>query len=74
MNLFDTHQAAKQLNLPSLGLAYLLKKICNFNAQKAFQLADWRMRPLSKELIEYSRSDTHFLLRIYDELRMDLIR
>jgi len=72
VNMFDTGQATRVLNYPSFGLAYLLKKFCNFDAQKEFQVADWRVRPLPEELLKYAQSDTHFLLYIYDSLRMEL--
>lgn len=73
VNMFDTHQAAKQLNLPYLSLAYLLKKYCGIDPNKHFQLADWRIRPLPEELIKYAREDTHYLLYIKDILKNDLI-
>lgn len=73
VNMFDTHQAAKQLNLPYLSLAYLLKRYCNIDPNKHFQLADWRIRPLPEELQKYAREDTHYLLYIKDILRNDLI-
>ncbi|CAF4276976.1 unnamed protein product, partial [Adineta steineri] len=46
VNMFDTHQAARELNLPAFSLAYLLKSYCDIDANKQFQLADWRIRPL----------------------------
>ena len=73
VNMFDTHQAAKQLNLPYLSLAYLLKQYCNIDPNKHFQLADWRIRPLPEELQKYAREDTHYLLHIKDVLRNALI-
>ncbi|XP_047361979.1 exosome component 10 [Vespa velutina] len=73
VNMFDTHQAAKQLNLPYLSLAYLLKRFCNIDPNKHFQLADWRIRPLPDELLKYAREDTHYLLHIKDILRNALI-
>jgi exosome complex exonuclease RRP6 len=39
---------------------------------KQYQLSDWRVRPLTPELINYAREDTHYLLYAYDRLRMDL--
>ena len=36
-------------------------------------MADWRVRPLSKELFEYARADTHFLLYVYDNMRNELV-
>lgn len=74
VNLFDTGQAARVLKLASKGLAYLLLRFCDIKAtgKKKFQLADWRQRPLSKEMFDYARSDTHYLLYIYDRLRVEL--
>ncbi|XP_018397986.1 PREDICTED: exosome component 10 [Cyphomyrmex costatus] len=73
VNMFDTHQAAKQLNLPYLSLAYLLNKYCGVDPNKHFQLADWRIRPLPSELMKYAREDTHYLLYIKDMLKNELI-
>ncbi|CAF3293502.1 unnamed protein product [Rotaria socialis] len=73
VNMFDTHQAGKELNLPTLSLAYLLKTYCNIDASKQYQLADWRLRPLPKEYCRYAQEDTHYLLYIYDRLRNQLI-
>ncbi|KAF2400100.1 hypothetical protein EJ06DRAFT_549457 [Trichodelitschia bisporula] len=73
VGLFDTYHAACALNYPAKSLAYLLLKFINFEAQKQHQLADWRTRPLSADLLAYARSDTHFLLHIYDNLRNQLI-
>lgn len=35
-------------------------------------MADWRRRPLEPEMLAYARSDTHYLLSIYDTLRTEL--
>jgi exosome complex exonuclease RRP6 len=42
-------------------------------ADKKYQLADWRMRPLTDEMLRYAREDTHYLLYIYDVIRQELI-
>ncbi|CAK9815186.1 Exosome component 10 [Anthophora quadrimaculata] len=73
VNMFDTHQAAKQINLPYLSLAYLLKQYCNVDPDKHFQMADWRIRPLPEKLQKYAREDTHYLLYIKDTLKNALI-
>lgn len=39
---------------------------------KKYQLADWRVRPLPLELLVYARMDTHYLLYIYDCLKVEL--
>ena len=69
VGLFDTFHAASALNFPGKSLKYLLERFANFKAQKKYQMADWRIRPLPAELVDYARSDTHYLLYIYDELR-----
>ncbi|NXT56101.1 EXOSX protein, partial [Pluvianellus socialis] len=69
VNMFDTHQAARLLNLGRHSLDHLLKLYCNVDADKQYQLADWRIRPLPEEMIRYARDDTHYLLYIYDKVR-----
>ncbi|KAI7300452.1 hypothetical protein KC340_g13364 [Hortaea werneckii] len=73
VGLFDTHYACRALGYPGGSYAYLLKRFCNVDAQKQYQLADWRIRPLPQELFDYARSDTHYLLYIFDHLRNELI-
>ncbi|TDL23207.1 hypothetical protein BD410DRAFT_173443 [Rickenella mellea] len=73
VNLFDTYHASKVLDFPRHGLAALLAMYCDFIPDKRYQLADWRIRPLPEEMLQYARSDTHFLLYIYDNLRNALL-
>jgi exosome complex exonuclease RRP6 len=84
VNMFDTFQASKFLRLPNQSLAYLLKEYCKVNANKEYQRADWRKRPLPKgkfnqnlfiiDMVKYAREDTHFLLYIYDTLRKEIVQ
>ncbi|ODA75909.1 hypothetical protein RJ55_08550 [Drechmeria coniospora] len=71
--LFDTFFACDLLAYPGKSLAFLLSKFVNFDADKQYQLADWRIRPIPQEMLYYARSDTHFLLYIYDHLRNELV-
>uniref|UniRef100_A0A672ZII7 Exosome complex component 10 n=1 Tax=Sphaeramia orbicularis TaxID=375764 RepID=A0A672ZII7_9TELE len=73
VNLFDTHQASRALNLARHSLDHLLKHFCNVDSDKRYQLADWRIRPLPDEMVQYARSDTHYLLYIYDRMRLQLL-
>lgn len=73
VSLFDTYHASKKLGFPRFSLAYLLETIAHFRTSKKFQLADWRIRPLTSTMAQYARADTHFLLYIYDVLRNKLI-
>jgi len=72
VNLFDTGEAAKVLGLKA-SLANLLKHYCDVTANKQYQLADWRQRPLPEEMVKYAREDTHYLLYIYDVMRKELM-
>ena len=72
VGLFDTGQAARVLEMQSFALAHLLKHYCGVTANKAFQMADWRIRPLTEDMITYAREDTHYLLYIYDRIKTDL--
>ncbi|XP_013680237.2 protein RRP6-like 2 isoform X2 [Brassica napus] len=73
-NLFDTGQASRVLNLERNSLEFLLQHFCGVTANKEYQNADWRIRPLPKEMTRYAREDTHYLLYIYDVMRLELQR
>lgn len=73
VNMFDTHRAAKALNMARLSLAFLLKNYLDLDVDKSLQLADWRMRPLPQQLIDYARQDTHFLIYVYERMTNDLL-
>lgn len=73
VNLFDTGQASRVLEYPSYALSYLLKFYCGITADKQYQKADWRIRPLPLPMFKYAREDTHYLLYIYDRMRNDAI-
>ncbi|XP_046977578.1 exosome component 10 isoform X2 [Vanessa cardui] len=73
VGMFDTHKAARALNLPSLSLKSLLFRYCGVDAEKKYQLADWRIRPLPDELVKYARLDTHYLLYIWRRLKGELL-
>ncbi|KAM5132574.1 exosome complex component 10 [Mantella aurantiaca] len=73
INMFDTHQASRLLSLGRNSLDHLLRFYCNVESDKRYQLADWRIRPLPEEMMEYAQADTHYLLYIYDRMRTDLL-
>ncbi|CAH2034888.1 unnamed protein product, partial [Iphiclides podalirius] len=73
VGLFDTHQAAKALKISGLSLKSLLMRYCKVDADKRYQLADWRIRPLPDELIMYARMDTHYLLYIWRKMKEELL-
>ncbi|XP_023643593.1 protein RRP6-like 1 isoform X1 [Capsella rubella] len=71
-NLFDTGQASRVLKLERNSLEFLLKHYCRVAANKEYQNADWRIRPLPDVMTKYAREDTHYLLYIYDVMQIDL--
>uniref|UniRef100_A0A9J8CXQ4 Exosome complex component 10 n=1 Tax=Cyprinus carpio carpio TaxID=630221 RepID=A0A9J8CXQ4_CYPCA len=72
VSMFDTHHAARCLNLGRNSLDHLLKVYCSVNSDKRYQLADWRIRPLPDQMLKYAQADTHYLLYVYDRVRADL--
>lgn len=72
-NMFDTGQASKVLKLERNSLEYLLRYYCEVAANKEYQNADWRLRPLTDEMLRYAREDTHYLLYIYDVMKRKLL-
>ena len=67
--LFDTRLAAQLLNEPGIGLAALLEKYLGVRLDKRHQRADWSMRPLTPDMLEYAASDTRHLPVLRDLLR-----
>ena len=74
VNLFDTLIAARFLRYPGLGLAALIGKHFGFIIDKKYQKHNWAKRPLLQEHLDYARGDTHWLLALYDILKMQLSR
>uniref|UniRef100_A0A5B7BSC4 Putative exosome component 10 n=1 Tax=Davidia involucrata TaxID=16924 RepID=A0A5B7BSC4_DAVIN len=72
-NMFDTGQASRVLKLERNSLEYLLHHFCGVTANKEYQNADWRLRPLPDEMLRYAREDTHYLLHMYDLIRIRLL-
>lgn len=73
VGMFDTYHAAIALNYPKRSLKVLLEQFVELNVDKSYQMADWRIRPLTTGMFDYARSDTHYLLYIYDHLRNLLV-
>jgi ribonuclease D len=71
-NLIDTMICSQLLGLEAIGLAALLKRYFDIDADKKHQKADWAQRPLPREMLEYAARDTHYLARIAEYLRGEL--
>lgn len=73
VNMFDTGLAAKMMNYNHLSLSYLVSKFVDYSMDKRYQLADWRIRPIPEEMLNYARFDTRFLLYIYRAMKNELL-
>jgi len=71
-NLFDTMWAGRVLGCAKMGLAGFIEEDFGVELSKKHQKADWARRPLSQEMLEYARNDTHYLLRLRDNLEQRL--
>ena len=73
-NIFDTRIAAQLLGIKSFGLAALLEQFFDVKLDKKHQRADWSMRPLTRDMLEYAAQDTRYLLQLKDHMKSDLER
>jgi ribonuclease D len=67
-NIFDTRVAAQLLGLKSFGLAALLDRYFGVTLDKKHQRADWSMRPLPQDMLDYAAQDTAYLLNLRDHM------
>jgi ribonuclease D len=73
-NIFDTRIASQLLGIKSFGLAALLEQFFDVKLDKKHQRADWSMRPLSHDMLEYAAQDTRYLLQLKDQMKGELER
>ena len=73
-DLFDTMIAARLCGRAGLGLAALVEEFFHIKLSKASQKANWAIRPLSDQMVEYALNDTRYLLDIAATLEADLHR
>lgn len=71
-HLFDTRVAAQLLGIRAFGLAALLQQYFGMKIDKKHQRADWSMRPLTADMLDYAAQDTHHLLPLRTQLRQQL--
>lgn len=73
-NIFDTRIAAQLLGVKAFGLAALLDEHFGVKLDKKHQRADWSMRPLPPDMLDYAAQDTMHLLGLRERLRDSLER
>ena len=72
--IFDTRIAAQLLGFTAFGLAALLERYFDVKLDKKHQRADWSMRPLTADMLDYAAQDTRFLLELKDKMSAELER
>src|SRR5512140_185648 len=70
--LFDTRVAAQLLGIRAFWLAALLERSFGLRLDKKHQRADWSMRPLPRDMLDYASQDTMYLLELRDRLANEL--
>ena len=77
-NLFDTMQTARILGFKQLALSTMLEEQFHIEPVKSFQKANWGKRPLTYDMKQYARLDTHYLIplraRLDGQLRKSGLR
>ncbi len=71
--LFDTMVAARLVGERSFSLVALLARHLGVQLDKRFQRADWSVRPLPPELVEYAALDTRHLAALAELLQGRLL-
>jgi ribonuclease D len=72
--IFDTRVAAQLLGYTAFGLAALLERFFDVKLDKKHQRADWSMRPLTNDMLDYAAQDTRWLLQLKDHMSAELAR
>lgn len=70
--IFDTMIAAQILGRRQIGLAALVEEVSGVELSKHGQRADWSVRPLSQDLLEYAVLDVRYLHRLADQLTREM--
>lgn len=71
-NLIDTMVASQLLGYQAFGLSALLERHFNVKVDKSHQRADWAMRPLPPQMLDYAATDTRYLIELAAKLRAEL--
>ena len=71
-SVFDTMIAARLLGHMEFGLAALVFQYFGVQLSKSAQKSDWRQRPLSRQMMDYARKDSHYLFSLVNILKGDL--
>lgn len=73
-DLFDTMIASRLSGYQEVGLAAIVERHFGVKLSKASQKANWAIRPLSNQMLEYAMCDTKYLLTLAEILEAELRR
>lgn len=68
--LFDTELAARLAGLPRVGLAYVTETMLGVRLAKEHSAADWSVRPLPQDWLNYAALDVEVLIELRDQLEI----
>jgi ribonuclease D len=71
-NVIDTMICAQLLGYEQYGLGALLQRHFGLTVDKSHQRADWAMRPLPPQMLDYAATDTRHLIPLAGKLREEL--
>jgi len=71
-NIFDTMIAARILGEEAVGLGSLLTSRLGLELDKKYQRANWGVRPLSQEMLDYACQDSHYLYELRNIIAAEL--
>ncbi len=66
--VYDTALAARAIGIKQFSLQNLIETYFQVKLSKKFQKANWKLRPLSKDQLDYAALDTIYLHRLYQIL------
>ncbi|MEB4616186.1 ribonuclease D, partial [Leucobacter sp. M11] len=72
VKIFDTELAARLLGYERVGLGAVIEHKLGIHLQKAHSAADWSIRPLPEEWLEYAALDVALLPELRDLIAQDL--
>jgi len=73
-SIFDTALAARAIGLRHFSLQHLIETYFKVKISKKFQKANWKLRPLPKDQLDYASLDTVYLIRLHQILKDEVIR
>lgn len=71
-SMVDTMICAQLAGYDAVGLAALMKRHFDLSLDKTHQRADWAMRPLPPQMLDYAALDTRYLLQLSARMQLEL--